>query len=239
MSKAQQARMDLVTTTHQQSDGPALAAGLDDSQLVPRLRQGDHEAFETVMRHNNQRLFRIARAILKDDHEAEDTVQNAYIALYSRTEEFASHSAVGAWLSRVTANSAISRLRQSSRAIALEANEELKSGSSGEPTPEDVAGSSELRRVLEKAIDTLPTGLRSVMVLRDVEGMSGAETAECLGISEPTARVRLHRARTQLRSWLEENSDSAIRETFAFAGARCDRIVAHVLAWEKNKPSTR
>lgn len=186
--------------------------------------------FEALMRRNNQRLFRIARSILKNDHDAEDTVQNAYIAAYTNAEQYSGKAPLGAWLARITVNAAISRLRQQDRDLALEFDEDYVHGSDEAHSPEDAASARQLRELLEHAIDRLPPALSSVFVLKDVEGMSSAEVGEHLGISEGGVRVRLHRARQRLKEYLEGHADAAVRETFAFAGERCDRIVVGVLA---------
>jgi RNA polymerase sigma-70 factor, ECF subfamily len=201
------------------------AASLDDLALLQQIQGGDAVAFEGLMRQHNQRLFRIARSILKSDHEAEDVVQNAYIALYTNAEQYAGKAPLGAWLARITVNAAISRLRQQNRAMALQFEEEWAQGVQHPPSPEDAASAQQLRELLEKAIDRLLPGLCSVFVLREVEGMNSAEVGSHLGISEGSVRVRLHRAREQLKQHLERHTDAALRSTFAFAGERCNRIV--------------
>lgn len=200
----------------------------EDLVLLSQIQGGDALAFEALMRRNNQRLFRIARSILKNDHDAEDTVQNAYIAVYTNAEQYSGKAPLGAWLARITVNAAISRLRQQNRAAALEFDEGWVQGALSTPSPEDAASTQQLRELLERAIDRLPPGLSSVFVLRDVEGMSSAEVGEHLGISEGSVRVRLHRARERLKDYLEGHADAAVRETFAFAGERCNRIVRSV-----------
>lgn len=194
------------------------------------------EEFEGVMRQHNQRLFRIARSILRDDAEAEDIVQNAYVSAYTHLDQYAGDAPIGGWLARITTNGALDRLRQRKRDQrllnpAMEASESWRTGASTptDRSPEDGAAQAELRKLLEQAIDQLPDPLRLVLVLRDVEGMSGAETGECLGIEEGAVRVRLHRARGQLRRWLGRRAVQEEARPFAFAGERCDRIVRGVL----------
>lgn len=188
------------------------------------------------MRQHNQRLFRIARSILRDDSEAEDVVQNAYVSAYTNLDQYSGDAPISGWLARITTNGALDRLRQRKRDQRLldpemEADGSWRTGSSAgsaERTPEESAAHGELRKVLEQAIDQLPDALRVVLVMRDVEGMSGAETSRCLGIEEGAVRVRLHRARGQLRRWLGHRAADVLVEPFAFAGDRCDRIVRGV-----------
>jgi len=206
---------------------------LSPSPSPPELRVA-RDNFEAIMRTHNQRLFRIARSILKSDAEAEDVVQLAYLSAYSKLDQLAESGSLGAWLGRITANKALDRMRKLKRDQKLnESHRAFDESLGGEVsfsiTPEDSAVSGELRAVLERAIDSLPEQLRSVLVMRDVEGMSGAETAASLSIEEGAVRVRLHRARTQLRGWLGRQAELHLRETFSFAGDRCDRIVARTL----------
>lgn len=197
-----------------------------------RLGVSPHE-FERAMRQHNQRLFRIARSILRDDSEAEDVVQNAYISAYTHLDQYSGDAPLGGWLARIAMNGALDRLRQRKRDQRLLDQEREDDGSwrtgTTSLTPEEGAAHAELRKLLEQAIDQLPDALRVVLVLRDVEGMSGAETSRCLGIEEGAVRVRLHRARGQLRRWLGRRATDELVEPFAFAGDRCDRIVRGVL----------
>lgn len=195
----------------------------------------DVARFERVMRQNNQRLFRVARAVLRDDAEAEDAVQEAYVSAFSRYDELEEKASLSSWLARVTVNEAIDRLRKRRRSDSVTRDDSdggpsWRAGGSGSPGPEDVAAARELRVVLERAVDSLPDTLRPVLVMRDIEGMSSAETGAALEVSETVVRVRLHRARAQLREWIGAHASSALDETFSFAGERCDRIVAGVLA---------
>lgn len=205
--------------------------------------EGEHEAgagqgslpeLERLMRAHNQRLFRIARGILKDDAAAEDVVQNAYVAAYTRFSQFEGRSSLSAWLSRITAHRAFDELRRRKREQRLgeqqiEAAEIAGSGPSS-PSPEVQALSQELRLQMEDAVDALPEVLRSVLVMRDVEGMTSLETADALGIEEGTVRVRLHRARGRLKADLARDLGAHLPQVFAFAGERCDRIVARTLS---------
>ena len=214
---------------------PAMAQGAStesaESELVVRLKRGDLQAFELLMRRYNRRLFRIARATLRDDDEAEDVVQETFVAVFTRIGQYSEDRPFGAWLTRIALNNTVSRLRRGNRSRAVRdlALATPERESSRAATPEESALQAEARRALEQAIDALEPAQRTVLVLRDVEDMSGAAVAACLGISEAAVRVRLHRARERLRQQLATASER-LSECFPFAGARCDRIVLGVLA---------
>jgi RNA polymerase sigma-70 factor (ECF subfamily) len=222
----------------------AAASVLDDSALVESVARDDQGAFETLMRRHNGRLFRVARAILRDDVEAEDTLQDAYLDAYRHITQFRGGARLSTWLTRIVINHALLRLRRRRRdgvvvpfgtPWAVEpgvesgwteadvADEESKS-------PSEVLLQDEIRRLLERRIDDLPVAFRMVFLMRDVEDMSVQETAECLSIPAATVRTRLFRARALLREALARDLDPATAGVFGFAGERCDRIVAGVLA---------
>jgi RNA polymerase sigma-70 factor (ECF subfamily) len=192
---------------------------------------------EALMRRHNRTLYRTARAILRDDAEAEDAVQEAYIRAFRGLAGFRSDSSFSTWLVRIAANEALMRRRSSVRraqVFPIEAagqeprfHEEVAMDS---PGPERQAMNGELRRMLEARIDALPDLYRAVFVLRAVEEFSVEETAAVLGLPEATVRTRFFRARGLLRAALADEVDSAMEEVFGFAGVRCDRIVANVLA---------
>ena len=192
------------------------------------------------MRRHNSRLFRVARAILKDDAEAEDALQDAYLDAYRHIAEFRGEAQLGTWLVRIVANHALMRLRKQKRERVVVPFERRDDGTAGPPvreiadrraeSPTDSTLRGEIRRILERRIDELPVAFRTVFVLREVEGLSVEQTAECLGVPAPTVRTRLFRARGLLREALARDIDMAAGDVFAFAGARCDRIVAAVLA---------
>jgi RNA polymerase sigma-70 factor (ECF subfamily) len=201
---------------------------LSDEQVVERIRAGEPALFEIIMRRYNQRLYRTARAITGDDGEAEDVVQDAYVRAYANLAQFAGRASFATWLTRITAHEAIARLRRRGRFVDVE--DPVPTLSSELPDPEEHASDRELARALEAAIEALPDVYRSVFVLREVEELSTAETAACLEITEQTAKTRLHRARTLLRNHLVARARAALPAAFQFAGARCDAIVAGVLA---------
>ena len=220
---------------------PTAATGLasmPDPELAERIAGGDSVAFEVLMRRFNSRLFRVARAILRDDADAEDALQDAYIEAYRHMGDFRGASALGTWLTRIVANSALMRLRSQRRHRVVVPIGEGR-GQAGEPVEVDVADEktesppnaalrAEMRRVLERRIDSLPLAFRTVFVLREVQELSVQETADALAIPAATVRSRLFRARALLREALAQDMDTATGDVFAFDGARCDRIVAAV-----------
>ena len=192
------------------------------------------------MRRHNGKLFRVARAILKVDADAEDALQDAYLEAYRRIGDFRGESQLATWLTRIVINQALMRLRRQrrdrvvvpfgdSRRPDAEPSEADMADVNAE-SPTDATMRSEVRRILERRIDGLPVAFRAVFVMREVEDMSVEETAACLSIPAATVRTRLFRARALLREALARDMDSATVEVFGFAGERCDRIVAGVLA---------
>ncbi|MGE5131066.1 MAG: RNA polymerase sigma factor [Sphingomonadaceae bacterium] len=204
--------------------------------IVERAARGEHEAFVEIMRLHNQRLFRTARAILRDDAEAEDAVQEAYVQAYRALPDFRGEAQLSTWLVRIVANEALGRLRKRRRGaqvIALGADAECAEepmDPDNTAQPERAAERAQTRRLIEAKIDALPDTFRAVFVLRAVEELSVEETAAALGIPEATVRTRYFRARAILREALARELDLALEDAYAFAGARCDRIVARVLA---------
>jgi RNA polymerase sigma-70 factor (ECF subfamily) len=195
-------------------------------------------AFEPLMRRYNQRLFRVARAILKDDADAEDALQDAYVQAYRKLGDFRGDAELSTWLTRIVINQALMRLRRRTRERVVvpfgdrgdAAAPEVEVADERAESPSDAALRGEVRRALERRIDELPEAFRTVFVMREVEDMSARETADALGIPEATVRTRLFRARALLRAALDRDIDTAQGRVFSFDGARCDRIVAAVLA---------
>jgi RNA polymerase sigma-70 factor (ECF subfamily) len=193
--------------------------------------------FESLMRRYNTRLFRVARAILRDDAEAEDAVQDAYLQVYRKLHEFRGDSQVSTWLTRVVVNAALMRVRKQKRGVVVQLQRPAAQGSETPmdvedrraASPSEVTFRAEVRRILERRIDELPLAFRTVFVMRDVQDMSVQETADALGIPEATVRTRLFRARGMLREALQREIDDASIDVFSFAGDRCDRIVASVV----------
>jgi RNA polymerase sigma-70 factor (ECF subfamily) len=212
----------------------------DDVSLAEAIARGDAGALEQLMRRHNQRLFRVARAILKDDDEAEDAVQDAYIAAYRAIGTFRATAKLSTWLTRIAINECYGRLRSRKRdavVFALPGSEStghdneviVENQVDGGEQPEDSASRGQLRAVLERTIDALPEQFRAVFILREVEELTVEETAACLDLPEATVRTRAFRARALLRESLARDLDAATLDAFHFAGERCDRIVGKVL----------
>ena len=215
-------------------------AGMPDAALAQLVAAGDPDAFGHVMRRCNQALYRAARAILKNDAEAEDAVQDAYLLAYRGMAGFRSDAKLSTWLTRIVVNEALGRIRKRRRSasvisIASDVGpEDYRSGELMSDTsverPEHAAMRAECRRLIEAKIDQLPEAFRVVFVLRALDELSVEEVAQCLNIPETTVRTRFFRARSLLREALSAEMDVALEEAFSFAGERCDRIVEAVLA---------
>jgi RNA polymerase sigma-70 factor (ECF subfamily) len=207
---------------------------ISDEEVVRRLRAGETGLFEVVMRRYNQRLYRVARAILRDDAEAEDVTQQAYVNAYQHLDQFAGRALFSTWLTKIAVHEALARARRRGRFDELEGtddwNGDAMSGlKSPGPDPERQAFAGELRALIESAIEALPEQYRVVFVMREVEGMSTTESAECLDITEETTKTRLHRARKLLRDTLYERAGIENAAAFSFEAPRCDRMVVGVL----------
>lgn len=210
----------------------ARASAWTDEQVIERVLAGETALYEIIMRRYNQRLYRVVRAILRDDNEAEDVIQDAYVRAYQSLAQFESRSAFSTWLVRIAVHEALARLRRRNRFSAFDEEEEsgeVHAVSAG-PDPEETLSQSELRRVLEDSILQLPARYRTVVILRDVEEMSTAETAAALGISEQNVKVRLHRAHALARKMLLNRVGACAKAAFPFMNTRCDRVVAGVFA---------
>lgn len=205
-----------------------------DEELVASVVGGEPAAFALLMRRHNRKVFRAVRSILRDDFEAEDAVQQAYVSAYTHLAAFAGGSKFSTWLVRIAINEALGRLRRA-RVRAFvdgstdERQEQVMSAHTRDSTPEEACSNRELAAMLERAVDELPELYRTVFMLRQIEGLSTAETAEILGTSVVTVKQRLHRARSVLQEHVEDFSEDKLRLAYAFDGERCDRIVARVL----------
>jgi RNA polymerase sigma-70 factor (ECF subfamily) len=197
-----------------------------EEALLTRLRAGDPGAFEQVMRRHNGRLFRVTRSILRDDSDAEEALQEAYIRAFSGIAGFKGEASLATWLTRIAVNEALMRLRR--RRDTAPIDEELDLADP-RPSPEQDTARRELRGLVERALNSLPAAFRSVFVLRALEQMSVEETAAALGIRKETVKTRFFRARRLLREQLGAEFAAALGDSFPFAGARCDRLVASVL----------
>ena len=199
-----------------------------DTELIARILAGDMRALEALMRLYNRTLYRTARAILRDDAEAQDAVQEAYLRAYKTLGSFRGDAKLSTWLVRITANEALMRRRRRAPPAPEDSNPEALADDAADPEVD--AQRSQMRRLLQSRIDALPEGYRTVFVLRGVEELSVEEVAQALDIPAATVRTRFFRARGLLRAAMAGDIDTTARDAFSFAGLRCDRIVACVLA---------
>jgi RNA polymerase sigma-70 factor (ECF subfamily) len=206
--------------------------GQPDEDVVGQVLRGQTAMFELLMRRYNERVYRAARSIVRNDQEAEDVMQQAYVNAFTHLRQFNGSARFSTWLTRIAINEALARVRRQGRYQPFD--EELSIVepfmlSSPSNNPEQQAFAGELRGLLEWAIDALPNGMREVFVLREVEGLSTSEVAECLGVSEDVVKTRLSRGRATLRRLLMERTGATAPEAFRFYRPRCDRVVANVL----------
>jgi RNA polymerase sigma-70 factor (ECF subfamily) len=216
--------------------------GLNDEEVVKRVLEGDTAIFEVLMRRHNQLVYRAARAILREDTEAEDVMQEAYVRAYQNLQQFAGRAKFSTWISRIAINEALKRrqrrsLYEESRPMSDEQVSTMDQFASSFPNPEQQVSTTETRHLLEQAIDDLPDIYRSVFVLRDVEEMDTEGAAAALDISEDTVKTRLHRARVLLRKHLYTTIGASSREAFSFHATRCDRVVTNVFGRLKKSSS--
>jgi RNA polymerase sigma-70 factor, ECF subfamily len=207
---------------------------LSDEQVVDRILSGQTALFELLMRRHNERIYRAARAILRDESEAEDVMQQAYVNAYSHLRQFDGRSKFSTWLTRIAIHEALARVRRRSRYTNMDPDSpftsQVAAPATSTPDPERQAFARELGLLIESAIDRLPDGAREVFVLRQVEGMSTEEVAATLDVSEAVIKIRLSRARAALRRDLYKHAGLAESNAFRFLRPRCDRVVAGVLA---------
>ncbi len=210
-------------------------AQADDIIVLDRIRSGDCRAYEMVMRRYNQRLFRVARSILRSDDMAQDAVQEAYVTAFYKLDKYEPTGSFGAWLTRIAVNEALMIKRKNHRFIREDTwNVSVNGAQEGEQPaemsdPEDRVANAELARLIERAVDGLPEDYRTVFVLRDIQQLSIKETAESMGVNEATIKSRLFRARNLMQQMLDKYISAAGMEVFEFAGKRCDRMVSLVL----------
>ena len=204
-----------------------------DEDVIRQVLEGHTAMFELLMRRYNERVYRAARSIVRDEQEAEDVMQEAYVNAFTHLRQFNGSAQFSTWLLRIAINESLARVRRRRRYEAFDdERSSVESFMSGNPSenPERQAFTGELRSLLEWAIDTLPDGMREVFVLRDVEGLSTSEVADALNVSEDVVKTRLSRGRATLRRVLLERTGATAPEAFRFYRPRCDRVVAHVLA---------
>jgi RNA polymerase sigma-70 factor (ECF subfamily) len=228
MEVTEMARIDGIDTS-------VIAADLD---VVKQVLEGDTMSFELIMRRYNRRLYRIARGVLRNDADAEDVVQEAYLRAYEKLGSFQGKGPLSAWLAKITFNEALGHLRRAGGAtnsMSFDDPQQSEEANlmadliSSLPSPEQNAARGEVRRLLQLAIDALPDAYRMVFIMCGVEEMSVAETASCLEVEPATVKTRYHRARKILQQQLSSLVESNVGEVFSFDGVRCDRIVSGVL----------
>jgi RNA polymerase sigma-70 factor (ECF subfamily) len=209
-------------------------AGLAEAQLADLARGGDREAFRAIMQRCNQRLFRVARGVVRDESEAEDVLQEAYTRAFRAIGGFRGEAGLSTWLTRIVLNEARGRLRARRPTVAVEAIDTAQvlvfPSRLGGEDPEASAGRAEVRRLLERAVDALPAPFRLVFMMREVEECTVEETAQALGLKPQTVKTRLHRARRMLRQALDAELADVLTGAYPFLGARCARITEAVLA---------
>jgi RNA polymerase sigma-70 factor (ECF subfamily) len=206
-----------------------------DEEIVTRIVSGDGALFEILMRRHNQRIYRAVRAVLRGDEDAEDVMQEAYLNAYQHLHQFEGRAQFSTWLTRIAVNAALARRGKRGwsmdKAVSDDNDEShLEVVKSDAPDPEQTTLTAELREVMEREVSALPDTFRAAFVLREVEGLSTADTAEVLGISEDLVKTRLHRARTTLRERLYDRAGVTLDSLYTFGNARCDRVVAAVMA---------
>ena len=211
---------------------PGVPQGLADETVVERVRAGEVQLFELLMRRHNARVFRVVRSIVRRDDEAEDVMQDAYVRAFDHLREFRGEARFSTWLTRIAVHEALARLRRERRFESLDTREEdcAVMPSDAVVSPEQRASDGEVRALLRRSVDELPDDFRSVFVLREVEQLSVAETAACLGIPEDTVKTRLFRARKRLQETMLRSLDVGLPQLYEFHLSRCDRVVAAVMA---------
>lgn len=207
-----------------------------DERIVERVLAGEQVLFELLMRRHNQRIYRAVRSILREDGECEDVMQEAYVRAYEHLAQFEGRAQFSTWLTRIAVNEALKRQASRGRLASLDGDvcdggeERMPEPRSNWPTPEAQASRGELARLLEQAILSLPCKYRSVILLRDVEGMSTNETAEALSLTDTNVKVRLHRGHELLQEEILSRLGGAASQAFLFQAPRCDRVVSAVSA---------
>lgn len=208
---------------------------LPDEEVVAQVRTGNAALFEILMRRHNQRVYRAARAILGNDTEAEDVMQEAYVRAFTHLDQFENRAKFSTWLTKIAVHEALTRVRKSKRWESLESEADTDVRVRPEPmsnvrNPEEQMFGAQMKTLLETSLDALPDRYRTVFVLREIEEMNTAETAEALGITEEAVKTRLHRARAMLQTDLYSRVGSTTPDAFEFHLSRCDRVVNAVLA---------
>jgi RNA polymerase sigma-70 factor (ECF subfamily) len=213
-------------------DATEIIAASGDLELAQRALARDGAAFRTIIKTHNQRLYRIARGVVRNDSEAEDIVQEAYVRAFAYLDSFRGDASLGTWLSRIVINEALGRLRKRRRTVAMPENpqaEIIQFPLNPSDDPERTMAQRQILQLVERATDSLPDVYRMVFVARVIEGLSIEETSELLGVRPQTVKTRLHRARALLRKALDDQIGPVLLEAFPFAGRRCERLTAAVM----------
>ena len=208
-----------------------------DLDIVARARAQDGNAFRTIMKRHNQRLYRLARGIVRDDGEAEDIVQEAYVSAFAHLDGFRGDSTLATWLSRIVINEALGRLRKTRAAGRFVTTGDPRQQAEIIPfphnasteNPERAMAQKQILQLVERATDSLPDVYRTVFIARVIEGLSIEETASLLSIRPETVKTRLHRARSLLRKELDAQIGPVLLDAFPFAGRRCERLTTAVM----------
>jgi RNA polymerase sigma-70 factor (ECF subfamily) len=210
------------------SSNPALT----DDEVIGRVLEGETALFEIIMRRYNQRLFRVTRALLRNNSEAEDVVQETYVRAFTHLRQFSGEAKFSTWLTRIAIHESLARLKRFKKVIAFGDESKLEEGMldlKSRSNQEDEVNQRQLRDILEAVIDSLPPKYRVVFALRDMQGLTTKETAECLKIREEAVKIRMFRARALLQKKIDARLGAGLRKLFQFDGERCDRIVSNVM----------
>jgi RNA polymerase sigma-70 factor, ECF subfamily len=217
--------------------------GWTDEQVVDRVLAGETQLYEIIMRRYNQRIYRVVVSILRDDDEAEDVMQDAYVRAHQHLRQFERRALFSTWLTRIAVHEVLARLRARRRTQQFDFDMDEGEISVSQPAPSDdpehTTSKDELRRLLEEAVMNLPEQYRTVVMLRDVEELSTSETAAALNLTEENVKVRLHRGRALARRHLCDRVGARAKDAFPFMGQRCDRVVARVLARLPQNPNDK
>jgi len=203
---------------------------LNDDEVIARVLAGETELYEIIMRRYNERIYRVARAILRDDGESEDVMQDTYVRAYNHLAQFEGRSSFATWLTRIAVNESLQRKKKRQLMDQMDGEDHIMELAALGDSPEQSYGRQEITGILEEAIAALPDAYRSVFMLREVEEMSTEEAAEALELTEENVRIRLHRGRALLRKLLVGKTGLRVRDAYAFHLSRCDRVVASVLS---------
>lgn len=211
----------------------ALPAEITDEEIVRRVVAGERELFELLLRRYNQRIYRAVRAVLRNPEDTEDVMQQAYVSAYRSLHQFEGRSAFATWLTKIALREAAARNKKNVALLhlvpELRGDQTMNDFPEPSPDPEARAVATDLMQHVEAEVAALPEAYRSVLLLREVEGLSTEETAACLEISTDVVKTRLHRARAMLRDALYRRAGLGLHSIFAFGAQRCDRLVARVM----------